>query len=248
MSFHGQSIQVLLNWLLPPLCPATGEMVDSHGIVAPEYWKSLSFISAPHCDCCGIPFDFSFEEIEVGDMLCAQCIEKRPLTHQLRSAIRYDDHSKDLILRYKHADQLQAARIFIPWLHKAGAGFWTDADMLIPVPLHYFRLLRRRYNQAAILAKGLSKSTAITYRPDILVRTKATQSQGHLSSRKRRENLKNAFVVDDSLKPDIEGKTIVLIDDVATSGATLDECAKTLYAAGAKKVNALTIARVVKTT
>lgn len=230
----------ILNTVLPPRCVISGEIVDRQGMIAAAAWSQLDFIVNPMCDTCGFPFDF---EVEKGS-LCASCIDYTPPFTKTRSALKYDDVSRDLILGFKHADQTHMVRAFIPWLEKAGAEFLPHADLLIPVPLHRWRLLSRRYNQAAIIAQALSKAIQIPVAVDGLRRTRPTPSQGHLKAGERRKNVKRAFAVNPKI--DIKDKAIVLIDDVYTTGSTVKECTKVLKKAGAKEVNVLTLTRVTR--
>jgi ComF family protein len=156
----------------------------------------------------------------------------------------YDDASRKLILRFKHGDQLQAVRTLTPWLAEAGADVLASADIIMPVPLHRWRLLKRRYNQSALLARALGKLTGKTVMMHVLCRTRATPPQGYLKRVDRIENVKGAFMVGDVAA--ISGKTVLLIDDVFTTGATLNVCAQALMHAGAASVDVLTVARVVR--
>ncbi|MBU0800823.1 MAG: ComF family protein [Alphaproteobacteria bacterium] len=231
-----------LDFILPPRCPATGDVVDAPGMVSPGAWDGLRFIAAPVCACCGLPFGF-----EAGaEALCLACLRDRPPYASARAALAYDDGSRNLILRFKHADQTHVVFTFIPWLKMAGRDMLATADVIIPVPLHRGRLLKRRYNQAALLADALSRATKIKWLPHTLRRHKATTPQGFMTARARLLNVKRAFAVPESRRADIAGKNIVLVDDVYTTGATVIECTKTLLAAGAAAVHILTIARVVR--
>ena len=238
---------VALDTILPPRCVITGEMVDRQGMIAPDAWSKLDFINDPQCTKCGVPFGFEVEGIE-GEQgtHCLQCLDYPPPYTSARAALKYDDNSRDLILGFKHADQTHAVLAFMPWLKNAGAEMLVEADALIPVPLHRWRLLKRRYNQSSIIASALSKETAIPVLHEGLLRTRATQTQGHLNFEERRKNVKRAFVVNEKYENDIKGKSLVLIDDVYTTGATVKECAKALKKAGAKAVHILTLARVVR--
>ena len=179
-------------------------------------------------------------------MTCGECIDNPKIYNSNRSALAYDDSSRDMILRFKHGDQMHAVKAFIPWLKQAGNLLLTNADIIIPVPLHYWRLVKRRYNQADIIGRELAKHYPnITYSSDTLLRVKNTQSQGHKRAKDRKKNVAKAFAVNPLYN--LEGKNIVIVDDVYTTGATLNECAKMLYRAGASEVNCLTLARVVKT-
>lgn len=239
-----------VDLVLPARCPVTGEYVDSQGMLSAKAWQRLNFISSPYCTKCGLPFSFDrlqdANDTQEGE-LCIACIKKEPPYTLARSALVYDDISRPLILGYKHADKTQFAPSFAPWLHMAGREFLPQSDYLIPVPLHATRLLKRRYNQAALLAQALSKiADDIPCLPEALHRVRATPSQGHLTTKERHKNVRKAFAFNKKYKEKIKGKTLVLIDDVYTTGATITECTKALLRAGAKDVYVLTLTRVVK--
>ena len=206
---------------------------------APSVWKDLDFIAQPFCNHCGAAFEYEYEE----GLTCADCLENPPLYQSARSALIYNDKAKDLILSFKHGDQLHAAACFTPWLKLAGADMLARADMLIPVPLHHWRLVKRRYNQAALIADALAKETGVPARKMILKRARNTPSQGRMSRQQRAQNIKGAFTVPDQKKLYIQDKRIILIDDVFTTGATLSECTNILLKAGAQSVECLSIAR-----
>jgi len=232
-----------VDFILPPLCPATGEMVDMLGMVDPAFWQDLNFINAPFCNKCSAPFSF---EVEGADMTCGDCLETPPTYNQNRSALAYDDGSRNIILRFKHGDQTHAVKSFIPWLKQAGTDLLNAADMIIPVPLHRNRLIKRRYNQADLIGRELAQYYPETdYHPDALLRTKNTVPQGHKRAKDRKKNVFKAFETNSEYN--YEGKNILIIDDVYTTGSTLNECAKMLYRASANEVNCLTLARVVRT-
>ena len=239
------SWKILIDSVLPPRCPFTGEIVDSQGMVAPEAWKNLTFIAAPYCHACGFPFDFAVSSGQ-GEVLCPSCHADRPPYGRARSAIAYDDASRDFILGFKHGDRTEAVVSMIPWLRAAGADLWDGADLLVPVPLHRLRLLRRRYNQAALIAQKIGKDRGIPCLVDALIRRKATPSQGHLTASERQKNVRHAFSVNGKCQQKIIGKKIILVDDVYTTGATVSECVSILLRAGAASVDVLTLARVVK--
>ncbi len=236
---------ILLDMVLPSRCPFTGEIVDFAGTVSPEAWSRLSFITAPHCKACGFPFEFS---IPSGghEALCAACLAERPEFSQARAALVYNDASRDLILGFKHGDQLESVLVMLPWLKQAGADILPHADLIVPVPLHRWRLLQRRYNQAGIIGAALAKAVKKQFCADVLLRTRSTPTQGHLNARQRQTNVKSAFAIHPKRRNLVEGKTVVLVDDVYTTGSTVRECAQTLLAAGVKDVSVLTLARVVR--
>lgn len=235
------------DMVLPPICPITGYLVDSPGQVHESYWQTLSFISAPICAICGVPHAASKKEEETKnkELICSQCLDKKPEYDTHRAALQYDDASKMLVLKFKHQDHGHLIKTFTPWLSALAANR-PDINYILPVPLHYRRLLYRRYNQSALLAKDLSQRLAIPYRGDILKRVRATASQGHKSPKERIKNVKGAFAVNDKYLNAIKGKSLLLIDDVYTTGATLNACALTLKKNGAAQVHCLSIARALK--
>ena len=231
-----------LGVILPPRCTLSGEFVDRQGMIAPAAWASLEFISTPLCDTCGIPFEFAVEE----KTRCAGCLSDPPPYKAARAALKYGDASRSLILGFKHADKIHIAGSFAPWLMRAGEDMLKDADLLVPVPLHYRRLVARRYNQADLIAKALSRASGIPCKSQALRRTRSTPSQGHLKADERAKNVRRAFAVDPRFSAKIKGARIILIDDVYTTGSTVKECTKALLKAGAAEVSILTLARVVK--
>lgn len=231
-----------LNLLLPPRCLKCGAMVDAPGTLCAECWEGVDFLGPPFCAVCGYPFEFEAEE----GALCASCTRRRPAYWRARAAFRYDDVSRKLILAFKHGDRTDGAPAFARWLVRAGRELLTDADLLIPVPLHWARLFHRRYNQAALLANSLSQASELPVEPTLLVRRRRTSSQGGLSGGARRRNVRGAFALRPGGASRLQGRHVVLIDDVLTTGATAEECAKALLAAGAKAVDVLTLARVVR--
>ncbi len=242
MSYMNSTVAGLLNLLLPPRCPVSGDIVDAHGLISPNIWKNISFIEPPCCHACGMPFSFAME----AGALCGPCSAGLPVFGKARSAMVYDDSSRDLILAFKHGDKLETVPAFIPFLKRAGAELLAEADYLMPVPLHRWRLLMRRYNQAGLLAQRLGREAGKPVLVDALCRTRATPTQGHMNAGQREKNVRNAFAVRVPFSPRLQGKNILLVDDVYTTGATVGECAKALLKAGAAQVNVLTLARVVR--
>lgn len=238
---------IALDTILPPRCVITGEMVDRQGMVSPNAWTEMDFINNPKCDKCGVPFGFEVDGIEgENGSHCLQCLDYPPVFDTARAALKYNDSSRDLILGFKHADHTHAALAFVPWLKMAGADMLGAADALIPVPLHRWRLLKRRYNQSAMMAHYLGRETGLPILHEALLRTRPTPTQGHLNFEERRKNVKKAFAVNDKYAADIKGKKLILIDDVYTTGSTVKECTKVLKKAGAQEVYVLTLARVAR--
>ncbi|WAC60243.1 ComF family protein [Brevundimonas sp. SL130] len=231
----------LADLILPPLAHDSREATAAAGLT-PDAWSRIKFLEAPVCDGCGAAFEFdggAFAETR-----CAACIAQPYLFQRARAACLYDDHSRGLILRFKHGDQQQFAPLFARWIGRAAADLVQEADAVVPVPLHPFRLLSRRFNQAAEIARPLARQARLDYLPDALVRTSHTDSQGGKSRRGRRLNVKKAFAITEAGRRRIKGRRILLIDDVLTTGATGEACARALIAAGARGVDLAVIARV----
>lgn len=237
----GRSIAQAANTLLPPRCPVTFEEVESNGFLSCAAWQNLQFIEAPFCRGCGIPFKVDYG----GDIECPSCIADQPKFDEARAAVVYDDTSHKLIVGFKHSDRTDLAPMFASWMARAGAGFFSRDTAVVPVPLHPRRMFARKYNQSALLSKQLGKITGARVMLDGLRRIRHTPPQQSLSAEARKRNVQGAFRLG---RPagEIEGKSVVLIDDVLTTGATLSAAATALKRAGASRVSALVIARVVK--
>jgi ComF family protein len=230
-----------LNAVLPPRCLACGAAVDSPGTLCPACWEDVEFLGPPLCARCGVPF-----EVDAGaDALCAACAAEPPPYLRARAVMRYDDGSKGLVLAFKHADRTEGAPAFARWLARAGAEVLADADIIVPVPLHRWRLFRRRYNQAAVLAVALARETGTPVDVLAMVRRRLTRSQGRLSREGRRRNVQGAFAVPPAAQARLEGRRVLLVDDVLTTGATAEACARALLRGGAAAVDVLTLAKVV---
>jgi ComF family protein len=232
----------LANLLFPPLCVACREPVGEAGFCA-VCWSGLTLLDGPSCACCAMPF-----AAELGaETLCAACLAEPPAFDRARAIFSYDDKSKGPILALKHADRLDLVPGFARWLERAGGSMIAQADLIVPVPLHPWRLWRRRYNQAAELARMLARRAGKAYAPDVLVRRRPTPSQGAMvSAAARKRNVAGAFEVPESGRAILRGKNVLLVDDVMTTGATVREAAKALKKAGAEKVLVLALAFVVR--
>ena len=176
--------------------------------------------------------------------VCADCARELRAWDRARAVLRYDKRSRQLVLGLKHADHTHVAGAFGKWMQRAGGEVLAEADLLAPVPLHWTRLFQRRYNQAALLAKAISAAGGPRVAADCLIRRRRTPSQGHLGPLARERNVRGAFSV--ARPSEIAGRRIVIIDDVMTTGATVDECARVLKRAGALWVGVLTLARALR--
>ncbi len=231
----------ILNVIFPPQCLSCDALVPTHGTLCNGCWNAVRFISEPMCLRCGHPFEFNMGE----GALCGACLQEAPTYNRARAAFAYDDASRRLVLRLKFHDQTLLAKFYGKWLASAGRELIANSDIIVPVPLHYFRFIARRYNQAALLADALKHETGLPTLPDALKRTRRTPPQASLSRKDRVKNVKGAFAVSPRHAAAIAGKTVLLVDDVMTTGATLEQCTKTLLKAGASSVNVLTLARTV---
>jgi len=231
----------LLDVALPPLCPSCRDPLGSGIGLCAACWSKLSLIEKPYCARLGIPFVYD----PGPGLLSMEAMANPPAYDRARAAVRYDEVARSLVLAFKYADRLDLAPMMGRWMARAGTELLTDADALMPVPLHWRRLWARRFNQAATLASAISSLSGVPVLPDVLKRVRATPQQVGLSKAERADNVQGAFRVPAGQKAAVMGRRIVLIDDVLTSGATVDTCARALLRAGASGVDVLVFARVV---
>lgn len=230
-----------VDFVLPPRCHACGELVDASGRLCARCWSDLNFITPPHCALCGFPFEYDQGE----GATCGSCLRRAPPFEAARSALRYDDMSRDLVLKFKRSDRTDMAAVFAPLLMRAVRATGMEFDLVVPVPLHRRRLWRRRFNQSALLARPLAAELGLDLDLLTLTRRRATPTQAGLAGRQRFLNVRGAFAVPARRRARLAERSILLIDDVFTTGATLSACARALKRAGARAVGAVTVARVV---
>ncbi len=225
--------------LYPPQCTwCRAEVVEAHAL-CPACWREATFIAHPLCDRCGSPLSGAEDA-----PFCDHCLGRALAFGRARAAVLYEGVGRDLTLALKHGDRLDIARPASTWMIRAGRELLEGADLIAPVPLHWRRLLSRRFNQSAELARRISIRTGVPCCADLLARTRATPMQRGLSREARAANQAGAFVVPARRRARVEGAAVVLVDDVHASGATLSACAAALRAAGAARVDALCLARV----
>ncbi len=232
-----------LDLLLPPRCLGCGQVVEQQARLCAPCWRGLTFLGPPLCRCCGYPLAHA----AAAAPLCAACATHPPAFERARAALRYDAGSRGMILRFKHGDRTDAAPVLATWLVRVGDELLAEAELIAPVPLHRWRLLKRGYNQAALLGHAVAKATGIRQIPDLLQRVRATPSQQGLGGQERLQNVtSSAFRVPPRWQPALAGRRVLLLDDVLTTGATIAACANVLLAAGAGAVDVLCLARVVR--
>jgi ComF family protein len=236
-----------LDAVLPPQCLSCATVVEAQGTLCTACWAKIGWLAPPLCSVCGRPFEFDPRGHDSGGRLvCAACLRAPPDFARARAVFRYDEASRGLVLAFKHADRTHGAPAFGRWLARAGAELLAEADIVAPVPLHWTRLAWRRFNQSAMLASMAAAQAERPCVPDLLIRRRRTPQQGDMGRSARERNVRRAFAVHPWRLKQVAGKRIVLIDDVFTTGATVEECARTLLAADASAVDVLTLARVIR--
>jgi ComF family protein len=234
------SLGLVVDVALPRLCPACRVPVGDEGL-CPACWSKLSFIAPPYCERLGIPFPFDGGP----GLLSMEAIADPPAYNRARAAVRYDDIARTLVHALKYGDRLDLAPTMGRWMANAGRELIANADAIVPVPLHWRRLWARRFNQSALLAEIIAKTAGRPVAHAALKRVKATPQQVGLPKAERAVNVQGAFRVSADGKAEVAGRKLLLVDDVLTSGATVDACARALLRAGAANVDVLVFARVV---
>ena len=213
-----------MNMVLPPHCGSCDTPVDVPGRLCAECWSNTAFITVSFCDCCGTPFEI---EAEPGAR-CAACLRAPPAYRHARAAMLYRNVGRDLVLALKMTDRTWIAPALGDWMARAGAELLADADLIAPVPLHRWRLMARRFNQSGLLAAMLSRGSGTPWSVNLLIRARATKSQARLSANERRRNVQGAFRLRRRHRDHVQGKSILLVDDVITTGATAEACVRAL--------------------
>jgi ComF family protein len=229
----------LRDLIYPPVCAGCGIGTQSTGGFCASCWASVEFIERPYCEVLGLPFSHDLGR----DILSPEAIANPPAFDRLRSVVRHDGIARELVHSLKYRDRLDLAPMMAAWMLRAGAEAISEADAVIPVPLHRLRLLSRKFNQSAELARHLAMLAGKPYLPATLVRRKRTHQQVGLSASARLDNVRGAFALAEGREADVFGRRIVLVDDVYTTGATVGAATRVLKRAGAADVTVLTFAR-----
>lgn len=233
----------LLDYVYPPSCLVCRASVAAHGALCADCWREMAFIERPFCERLGTPFE---RDLGQPGLISPEAAANPPVFRRARAVARYDsDKARSLAHRLKYHDRLELAGPMGRWMARAGADLLADAELLIPVPLHRARLAARRFNQSAELARVVSRECGAPLETRALLRVKATAPQVGLSRAQRAVNLSGAFQIDQDRAATIEGRNVVLVDDVLTTGATANAAARALLRAGATQVDLLVFARAV---
>lgn len=233
-------LKLATDVLVPPLCLSCRTPIEDADALCAACWRRIDFITPPVCERLGIPLPYDTGE----PTLSAAALADPPAYDRARAVARFDDRVRYLVHRLKYGDQHDAVSLFGRWLKSAAAPLLPGTDLIVPVPLARWRLWQRRFNQAALLAQALSRQTAIPTAPLALIRTRSTASQVGMTADQRRRNVQGAFRVPSRHRSRIAGRNILLIDDVITTGATVEACARALKRAGAARVDVAALAMV----
>jgi ComF family protein len=247
----------VINLVLPPKCICGKKQTAENANICSECWIKIDFINSPMCQKCGDPFQFKLDEpeenissenisannIQKPELLCTNCIQNPPIYYLQRSVFNYNENSNFIITKFKYSDNTHAAPYLAKQLHNISKNFIGEIDVITSVPIHYKKLLKRKYNQSAILANSYAKITKKPVDNFILKRTKNNKPQAGLHRDERLKNVKGSFDVNKKLLLKIKRKNILIIDDVITTGATIAECCKVLNKNGANKIYVLAVGR-----
>ncbi|WP_084268400.1 ComF family protein [Allorhizobium undicola] len=224
--------------IYPPSCAACGLPVAAGMGLCSGCWRTMRFITPPFCAVLGVPFSYDPGE----GMVSGAALASPPAFDRLRAVAVHDGVARELVHKLKYADRTDLAPMMARWMARAGADILAEVDGVVPVPLHRWRLFHRQYNQSAELARWLCRHTGKSFMPNVLRRVKATRKQVGLTKKKRADNVRGAFHVPQALRERVAGRHILLVDDVFTTGATIEAATRALKASGAAGVSVLTFA------
>lgn len=236
-------LQALAHLLYPPQCLACGCRVQSDFALCSECWRDTPFITGTVCNHCGVPLLGGEEDPEA---LCDDCLAESPPWSAARAALSYRDKGREMVLALKHADRIDLARPAGDWMFRAAAPILKPGMLVVPIPLHWLRMVKRRYNQAALLSARVAKLAGLEHCPDLLQRRRFTGSQEGRTKEGRHANMRDALTLHPRRGARVEGRHVLLIDDVMTSGATMHAAAEACLAGGAIGISVLVMARVAK--
>ena len=237
----GRAARAALDLVYPPVCLACSKAVAEPDGLCVECWQALIPISAPMCPVLGLPFAADMGQ----EAVSAEALADPPVFDRARAAFAYSPMSARIVSRFKYGDHPELSGFMAAAMERAGAEFWPDSPILVPVPLHRFRQWRRRYNQSAELARRLAGARGLSFVPDLARRRRHTRQQVGLNAEQRKRNVAGAFAVDASVAGRWAGRRVVLVDDVLTTGATVSALARTLRRAGFDQIDVISFARVV---
>lgn len=230
-----QFSHALWNVLFPPACLSCAAPVLENGTLCADCWPQVHWLDGHSCARCHAPVEFQIDDT----VLCASCLQDPPQYHKARAVMAYTDISRPLITRLKYADDTHLSPTLAHWMVQAAAPLLPEVDVMVPVPMHWRRMMARRFNQAALLARELKKSCDIPLDVNMLKRVKYNPPQAALTRAERLKNMRGAFMVPAHKKAQVAHKRVLLVDDVITTGATVNACARALTKAGAEAVYVL---------
>lgn len=236
-------MQAAVQLVYPPQCLTCDALVTTDFGLCAACWRETPFVSGLVCDCCGVPLP---GEETGGPVQCDDCLAVARPWSRGRAALLYRDNARKMVMALKHGDRVDLARPAAGWLHRAARPLLAPDTLITPVPLHWTRLIRRRYNQSALLAAALGRLADLPHCPDLLIRRRNTRSQEGRDRAARYTNVHEAFRVNRKRDWMMQGRPVLLVDDVMTSGATLAACAEACLAEGAARVDVIVLCRVAK--
>lgn len=244
MKFHHKTIKKFFNLIIKTVFPRTCficNQIISEGYFCAEDWSKIHFLQKPACNICFQPFKFATND----QMLCASCIKKPPIYNKAISVIKYDQSSKKLITKFKYGDQTYISKYFSSLMYKNAHDIIYDIDFITPVPLSKLKMIRRKFNQSALIAQNFAKISNKKIIFDLLIKTRNTKAQAQLNKKLRSKNIFGSFSCNEKYRQMIFNKNILLIDDVITTGSTINACSKILKQFGVNKIYVLTLAKTV---
>lgn len=240
-NWAGRALKPVLDFALPPRCPGCGTVTEAQHRFCLDCWSALTFLGDPCCVRCALPFEY-----ESGPgVQCGACLAEPPGFERLRAAVTYGEISRKVALKLKYGGRPGVAETMARFMARHLAA--GEGTIVAPVPLHRWRIWRRGYNQSALIATALARNAGLEAQLDLIRRVKRTPPLRGMGPRERRDAVRGAFRVEPQHKEAVKGRTVLLVDDVYTSGATANACAGALRRAGAARIEVLCWARVVKT-